>query len=492
MTGETARKLLLPAAIFAAFLSIFAFGDQALREFSSQALGRTFDYFPYVLAVGAWMSAAFLINRVINLFLWETLFTKLTGAQAPRLLTQLSGALVFFVAGLGIVGIVFNQSLTGVLAASGAMGIVVGLALQTMIRDVFSGVALNIERPFHIGDHISVFERGFMSVSGRVEEVNWRSTRLITPEGNLQVVPNSVLGMAVITNQSRPQPASEFELALAFDFGVESTRVLRILDAALKESVHAGGPVADPAPKAQIAAIDQNGVRYKVFFHSDGRNGGPGKIKHIVLDHVLHHLQKAGLTPAYPKQDTYSAPMPERLLDHFSHGPQLLARVSLFRGLNEGERNRLAKSMVLRNYGMGEVVIRHGDVGSSMFVLVEGLLEVLVPKKDSEAQHKVGKVRPGEFFGEMSLLTGLPRSATVVSATTAVVFEIAKEHIAPLLESRPSLADVLSTMAAERQVAMANTSSLSDAAPEKDVQTVADKILTGIRRFFGLALKPAA
>lgn len=148
--------------------------------------------------------------------------------------------------------------------------------------------------------------------------------------------------------------------------------------------------------------------------------------------------------------------------------------------------------MVLRNYGMGEVVIRHGDVGGSMFVLVEGLLEVLVPKKDSEAQHKVGKVRPGEFFGEMSLLTGLPRSATVVSATTAVVFEIAKEHIAPLLESRPSLADVLSTMAAERQVAMANTSSLSDAAPEKDVQTVADKILTGIRRFFGLALKPAA
>lgn len=492
MNGETARKLLLPAAVFAAFLSIFAFGDDALRDFSSQALGRTFDYFPYVLGVGAWLSAAFLLNRLVNVFLWETLFTKLTGAQAPRLLTQLSGALVFFVAGLGIVGIVFNQSLTGVLAASGAMGIVVGLALQTMIRDVFSGVALNIERPFHIGDHIAVFERGFQSVSGRVEEVNWRSTRLLTPEGNLQVVPNSVLGMAVITNQSRPAPASEFELTVAFDFGVESSRVLRILDAALKDAVQSGGPLADPAPRAQIAAIDQHGVRYKVLFHSDGRNGGIGKIRHMVLDHVLHHLQKAGLTPAYPKQDTYSAPMPERLLDHFSHGPQLLARISLFRGLTEAERNRLAKSMVLRNYHAGEVVIRHGDVGGSMFVLVEGLLEVLVPKKDSESQHRVGKVRPGEFFGEMSLLTGLPRSATVLAVTTAVAFEIAKEHVAPLLESRPSVAETLSTMAAERQVAMANTSVQSDAAPEKDVQTVADKILSGIRRFFGLALKPAA
>ena len=490
--SDTTRKLILPAGIFAAFISIFAFGDQAMRDISSEALGRTFDYLPSVLGIGAWLSAAFLVNRLVNLLLWETLFTKLTGAQAPRLLTQLSGAGIFFLAGLGIVGIVFGQSLTGILAASGAMGIVIGLALQTMIRDVISGVALNIERPFYIGDHITVFERGFQQVSGRVEEVNWRSTRLLTPEGNLQIVPNSVLGMAVITNQSRPAAASEFELALAFDFGVESARVLRILDAALRGSVQAGGPVADPAPRAQIAAIDPHGVRYKILFHSDGRNGGPGKIKHIVLDHVLHHLQKAGLTPAYPKQDTYSAPMPERLLDYISHGPQLLARVSLFRGLTEHERHRLAKSMVLRNLSAGEVVIRHGDIGSSMFVVVEGLLEVLVPKKGSETQHKVGSVRPGDFFGEMSLLTGHPRSATVVAATTAVAFEIAKDHMAAILDSRPSVAETLSTLAAERQVALGGTATQAEAAPEKDVQSVADKILTGIRRFFGLALKPAA
>jgi small-conductance mechanosensitive channel/CRP-like cAMP-binding protein len=489
----TARKLILPAAIFTVFVSIFAFGNDALREFSSRALGRTFDYLPYFLGVGAWLSAAFFANRLVNVFLWQTVFERLTGAQAPRLLTQLSGTLIFFFAVLGIIGIVFDRSLTGVLAASGAMGLVLGLALQTMIRDVFSGVALNIERPFQIGDFIQVTERGLIHGAGRVEEVNWRSTRLLTAEGSLQVIPNSVLGMLVITNFSRPTPASEYEIVVVLDFAVESSRVLRILNAAVKEAALAGGPLADPEPKAQIAGIDQTGVRYKVIYQSDGRRGAPGKIRHQVLDHILHHLQKAGLTPAYPKQDMFSAPMPERSLDAFSHGAQLLARVSLFRGLTDDERSDLADNMLPRQFGLGDVVIRAGDPGRSMFVLVEGVLEVSIPSKDGDAPVKVGRIRPGDFFGEMSLLTGDPRSATITAASGVVAFEIDKEHIAPILDARPALAEAIATVVAERQAVMANPLPGSEQkADARDVKSLTDRVLGGIRRFFGLALKPAA
>ena len=483
------RKLILPAFIFLVFVSIFAFGDTALREFSSNALGRTFEYFPYFLGIGAWLSAAFFCNRLVNIFLWATLFVRITGAQAPRLLMQLSGATIFFIAALGIVGIVFNRSLTGILTASGAMGLVVGLALQTMIRDVFSGVALNIERPFQIGDYISITERGLIHGGGRVEEGNWRSTRLLTSEGSIQTIPNSVLGTCVITNFSRPIPASEFEIAIVLDFSVESTRVLRILDAALKEAVLAGGPLAEPAPKARISAIDQAGVKYKLKYFIDPRRGGPGKMRHLVLDHVLHHLQKAGLTPAYPKQDTFSAPMPERALDYYAHGAQLLARVSLFRVLTQAERDGLASTMTLRHFSAGDLIIRHGDAGRSMFILVEGVLEVMVPAKDSDSTVKVGRVRPGEFFGEMSLLTGLPRSATVIAAASAVVFEISKDNIKPLLDSRPEIAETISTVAAERQVATANPTVEDAASQDSDVKTVAGRILEGIRRFFGLTLQ---
>ncbi len=490
---QTARKLFLPAAVFTAFVSIFAFGNDALREFSGRALGRTFDYLPYFLGIGAWMSAAFFANRVVNVFLWQTVFQRVTGAQAPRLLIQITGAAIFFLAALGIIGIVFNRSLTGVLAASGAMGLVLGLALQTMIRDVFSGIAINIERPFQIGDYVSVTERGLIHGGGRIEEVNWRSTRLLTAEGSLQVIPNSVLGLAVITNFSRPTNVSEFELVVVLDFSVDSSRVLRILDAALKEAVLSGGPLADPAPKARIAGIDEKGVRYKLKYHIDPRRGGPGKLRHQVLDHVLHHLQKAGLTPAYPKQDTFSAPMPERMLDVLSHGAQLLGRVSLFRGLTDDEREGLATNMTPRQFRAGDLVIRAGEAGRSMFVLVEGVLEVSVPSKDGDALVKVGRVRPGEFFGEMSLLTGDPRSATVVAASAAFAFEIGKEQLAPILDSRPSLAEAISAVVAERQVAMANPAAGPEAVPDaREIKSVADRILGGIRRFFGLQLKPAA
>ncbi len=491
----TARRLILPALIFTVFVSVFAFGNDALREFSSRALGRTWSYVPYFFGVGAWLSAAFFANRVVNVFLWQTVFERLTGTVAPRLLTQISGAAIFFLAALGIVGIVFNQSLTGILAASGAMGLVLGLALQTMIRDVFSGIALNIERPFQIGDYIHVTERGLVHGGGRVEEVNWRSTRLLTSEDSLQMIPNSVLGMCTITNFSRPTNTSEFEIVVVLDFHVESQRALRILDGALREAVLASGPLADPAPKARIAGIDQSGVRYKLKYHIDPRRGGPGKMRHQVLDHVLHHLQKAGLTPAYPKQDTFSAPMPERLLDHHAHGAQLLSRVSLFRHLTEEERAELARTMVLRTFTGGDAVIRHGDAGRSMFVLVEGVLEVSVPAKDGTATPiTVGRIRPGDFFGEMSLLTGDPRSATVVAASAAVAFEISKDDIAPLLNARPAIVEVISNVTAQRQVAMMSNPGATAGGPvaAADVKPVAERILAGICRFFGLSLRPAA
>ena len=449
---------------------------------------------PYFFGVGAWLSAAFFANRLVNVFLWQTVFERLTGTVAPRLLTQISGAVIFFLAALGIVGTAFNQSLTGILAASGAMGLVLGLALQTMIRDVFSGIALNIERPFQIGDYIHVTERSLLHGGGRIEEVNWHSTRLLTPEGSLQMIPNSAFGMYVITNFSRPTNTSEFELVVVLDFHVESQRVLRILYAALREAVLAGGPLAEPAPKSRIGGIEQSGVRYKLKYHIDPRRGRPGKMRHQVLDHVLHHLQKAGLTPAYPKQDTFSAPMPERLLEHHAHGAQLLNRVSLFRHLTEDERAELARTMVLRTFTGGDAVIRHGDAERSMFVLVEGVLEVSVPARDGGTTPiTVGRIRRGDFFGEMSRMTGDPRSATVVAANAAVAFEISKDDIAPLLDPRPAIAEIISNAAAQRQVAMSNPGGTdSGAVAAANVKPVAERILAGICRFFGLSLRPAA
>jgi small-conductance mechanosensitive channel/CRP-like cAMP-binding protein len=488
---SVAQRIALPGAIFLAFLSIFFFGDNAFREFGSQALGRTYEYLPVVLAVGAWMSAAFLCNRIANMVLWETILPRVTGAPTPRLLLQISGGMIFFVAIVGIVGIVFDQSVTGLLAASGAIGLVVGLALRSIILDLFCGIAMNVERPFQMGEYINVQSRGISNCSGRVEEVNWRSTRLLTSEGSMQIIPNSIIGSAVITNFSRPTPSSEFEQVVVLDFSIDSNRVLRILDAALKEAVLVGGVLPEPSPKARISAINETGVHYKVKYHIDPRKGGPGKMRHLVLDHVLHHLKKAGLTPAYPKQDTFTADMPTRELDYYAHGAELLSRMDLFRPLTDAERKRLSDDMVLRQFESGEEIIRHGQPGNSMFILVEGVLDVRAPVEGQDIPASIGRIRPGEFFGEMSLLTGAPRSATVVAAAPAVAFEIGKKPMAQLLESRPLVANAISKAVAERQLANSTRRMVEPEVVEKEVSNLAGRILNGILSFFGLSSKAA-
>jgi len=242
------RKILIPAAIFIASLTVLMFGDAAMRDFSARIVGKTLDFLPYAVGIVTWLSAAFLANRVINFVFWEGVVTKATGTPTPRLIVQISSFLIYLLAVTGIVGVVFERSVTALLTTSGAMGIVLGFAVRSLILDVFSGLSINIERPFVVGEYVQIHVRGVNNVFGRVEEVNWRTTRLLTPERYIQVIPNSVLGSAVISNFSRPSPIGEFEYVLTLDAAVDTERALRVLEAGLREAILAGGPLAEPEP----------------------------------------------------------------------------------------------------------------------------------------------------------------------------------------------------------------------------------------------------
>jgi small-conductance mechanosensitive channel len=135
------------------------------------------------IELGVWLAGAVLFNRLLTLVFWDSFVVKTLGRSAPRLIIQLTSVLVFLIAASGVLRFVFDQSIAALWATSGAIGIVVGLALKNLILDTFSGLAIHLERPFKVGDWINCHTR-MGEYIGRVEETNWRTTRLWTTGPN--------------------------------------------------------------------------------------------------------------------------------------------------------------------------------------------------------------------------------------------------------------------------------------------------------------------
>lgn len=483
------RPLVVPGLVVTVFIFGLLYEEEILRQFGIATIAQLKAIFPKVLGTGVWLSMAYLLNRILGVVLWDPLNRRV---PIPRLLRDVTAVLVYALAITGIVSAVFGQAIGPFWAASGAGAIVIGLALRNVILDIFIGLAMNFDRPFEIGDFIQVITGPMGGPSGKVVELNWRTTRLVTGEGNMVVIPNGKLGDMIVTNFSKPEPISEFEISVFLDFDVPSERALRVLNAAVKTVAGGNGVLDEPSPKARIRGVAAQGVEYKIKYFIDPRQAGPGKARHAVWQAVLDQLHRAGLQPATPKQDVFHAPRPQRQLDARSLDDRvaLLSRVELFQGLTADERAMLSERMKERLFKEGATVIKRGEEGSSMFILCEGLLNVMIALKPDQPETRVARLQAGMFFGEMSALTGEARSATIVAATDTLAFEITKDAIGELIQSRPEVAEVIGKAVAARKLrnteAAAKTGTVARAAEEKSMTA---QLVGKMVAFFGIKKK---
>ncbi len=452
------QPVLRSLLVLLVLLGIAWFTGDLLFDLSEQAISQSQKVLYYTLQCAIWLSGAYFINTLFNLVFWDRLFSAMLGdAQVPRLLKNVTGIIIFSIAITGIVGVVFQKPVTGIWATSGVVGIVVGLALQSMIRDIFVGLAVNIDKPYAIGDFITLHPTSLLKgagVRGLVQEITWRTTKLLTPESNILYVPNSVIGASILTNHSAPTNPSEFEVSITLGFNTDTARAKRILQAAALAVAADSGPVlASPAPKVRIASAKPEGIEYRIIFMAAR---SPGPAKDAVLSSVLEHMHQAGLSPSYPQRDLYVARMPQRALEGTSVQDRvnLLRRMEIFTPLTQEELQFLVETAIRRDIPQEQNLFIEGAEQAaqdySMYVLVEGLLHVFIAQE--EKRLRVGQIVPGEFFGEMSLLTGVPRSATITTVTDAVVYEITQKAMAELLHRRPELMSRLSDVMAERKL----------------------------------------
>lgn len=358
------------------------------------------------------------------------------------------------------------------LTTSAVGAVVIGFALQDTLGNMFAGLAIQVEKPFLVGHWVKV--GGF---EGRVQEVTWRATKLRTKSGSLAVVPNNIVSRDAVTNYSEPALPNRLEV----EVGATYLRPPNEVKAALREAL-AQAPVvlSDPPPDVLLVDFGSSAIVYRVrFWVSDFERDEAARDQ--VRSAIYYALDRHGIEIPWPIQVEYSRQ--ERPADTPANAQaraDVLRAVAVLAPLSDAERMTLAGASRERLFAGGEAIVREGDAGRSLFVIRDGAVRVSVEPGDRE----VARLERGAYFGEMSMLTGDRRTATVTAVADCRVLEITDEVFRPIAEGNPGVIEQIGRLALDRRKGLQETRDAAVAA-HAQIETPVS-LASRIRRFLRL------
>jgi small-conductance mechanosensitive channel/CRP-like cAMP-binding protein len=481
MEGNSFKKLAIQILLVLLAVVLIHF-ETGIRGFFASLGWEKLSRVNTTIGIFTWIACGWLASGLIQAFVWPNMEKRL-GYPPPKLLKSIVTTAIVLTIALSIFGFVLNAPISGLIAGSSVLAAVIGLAITRMISDVFSGVALSVERAYNLGDWLEIEMRSRPgSTVGKVVEINWRATRLLTNAYETVVIPNSDLARAKFINFSAPEKHYRAEIQVPLSHTVSPDRAKRILMAAM---LNTPGVMKEPKPEITLKKFDPRGVIWCLWYWVADYSQH-NKVLRAVHENVLNHLQVAGIDLSYNRVD--QCLVPAEALEQTRELPriELLKRIEIFEVMGEQPLARIARTMRKKEFEAKEFIVTQGDAGSSLFVVEEGLVNVLV--KDAKGKNKwVAHIQPGGFFGEMALLTGEPRTASVQAETETICYEIDKEILLPIFQETPELLENISEVMAARK---AQLRKIKKAAGEKSQEEQKEKtsLLQKMRNFFGIKL----
>jgi small-conductance mechanosensitive channel/CRP-like cAMP-binding protein len=449
LTFQTACLLGITALIAPSFGSPFS------PQFTSSDTARRI--WEQSLEAGWWfMAARIAVTAVRLVVVFES------RPRETQFLSDLLTGVIYLAALLAIFRFAFSLQVTALLATSGVIAIVLGLALQSTLSDVFSGLSIGLERPFKPGDFVWI-EGG---VEGRVTQINWRSTHFVNAETNLAIVPNSVIAKARLINRSEPTLVYRDTVVIRLDPAKETGLCTATLTAAVK-ACHA--PLRRPPPEVNCTGLHGDGNLYEIAYSvaaSDQVQGARNELFGSVQRHLYHQgvgIGTAGL------QAAPSPPAPTL--------NELLERSDLFGVLNKDARDALAPYFVESSLNEGDRLIEQGSVPDALFVIVAGAVELTV--KDGAAPFVVSLKGPGESLGVIGLVTSTEVTSTATALTPLRAYRLSKARIADAIHDEPTLATGIEALAKCGRAALRRDA----AAPEGEEAIKPELLLSRLRHF---------
>ena len=407
--------------------------------------------------------------------------------QTPRIVEDIvviGGYVLWGMVRLSYAGV----ELSSLVATSAVITAVLAFAMQDTLGNILGGLALQLDNSLEIGDWIKVDD-----LSGRVVEIQWRFTAILTRNGERVVIPNAQLmkgKFTVIGNGEGDAPGTgRWRRWIWFDIGYEVSPA-RVIQAVAEGTAEAriANVARTPAPSCVAMAFEAGSVRYALrYWLVDPQDDDP--TDSAVRCHLLATLQRNGWRIAIPDQSVHLVKDSEAHRQavwqrELARRLEALAGIELFASLDETERAKIAERLVYAPFARGDVITRQGATAHWLYILASGEAEVWWQPPQGE-RRLVSRLPPGSIFGEMGLMTGAPRAATVVAASDAECYRLDKASFEDIIHERQAIAESMAAILAQRQHAYGDAQEAFRKEQREPAVHRAD-ILQRMRDFFGL------
>ncbi len=403
----------------------------------------------------------------------------------PRIIQELITALAFIILIIGLLSFIgFN--LTGIFATSAILTAIIGFSLQDTLVNFMGGMSMELDNTVNVGDWIRVDK-----YEGRVKEIRWRQTSIETRDWDTVVIPNSMLikGQVVILGKRTNAPRQHrMWVYFNVDFRYSPTDVVDAVENALRAE-----PITHVAQDPQIHCIvfefKESYINYAVrYWLTDLALTDP--VNSVVRTRIFSALKRADIPLSIPAQSLFITEddAQHRARKHekeIAHRVEVLNNVELFHTLTEKEKCELAERLSVAPFVRSEAMTRQGAEAHWLYVITKGNAEVRVTVDGGGLSKHVADLKTGDFFGEMGMMTGEKRAATVIAATETECYRIDKEAFQTIVRRRPEIAEDISHVLARRRVELdAAREGLNEEAKHQRVKKTQNDMLNRIRDFF--------
>jgi len=426
------------------------------------------------------------VLNIAGVFLFDLVLDAIR-LKPPRIMRDLLLALAYLVVAITILS-KSGVDLTGIIATSAVITAVIGLSFQDTLGNLMGGMALQMERVIGVGDWIRIDGH-----EGVVKEIRWRQTSVETRNWDTVVIPNSVLMRSQVTVLGRRTGAPRQHRQWVYfnvDFRYSPTDVIDAVETALRAE-----PVPNIArePQANCVFMDykESYGNYAVrYWLTDLSVDDP--TNSIVRTRIYFALRRAGIPLSIPAHSLFiteddASRRERKSVEDIEHRVEALRRVDLFRTLTDDERRGLAAHLRFAPFVRGEAITRQGAEAHWLYLITKGKAEVRVSVDGDRLSEKVATLDTGDFFGEMGLMTGELRTATVIALSDVECYRLDREAFKETLQSRPEIAEDISTILARRRVELeATREDLNEETKKNRMRFHQGDLLRRIKNYFTL------
>ncbi len=339
-----------------------------------------------------------------------------------------------------------DVNLASLLTTSAVITVVIGLAVQATLNNFFSGLIIQAEQPFSIGDWLK-----FEDKEGRVVGISWKSTQLLTREQVLIYIPNAILASSTFSNFSRPNRKKIARIYIGLEYGVPYNKVKQVITEVVEQHPRV---LKQPRVNVRLVEYGDFAITYEIRVWHTSYAYEP-QLKADINQQLWYALRRNNIRIPFPIRDVFHGHIEREHRNDKSNAlkseaKKMIEQVPVLSPLSDDELSELSRNVTIERYGTGELIVREGEDGDSMYIIQSGVCEAMKTHESGRIEF-LSTMQPGDFFGEISLLTGEKRTASIKAVQDTSVIVIKKTVFSKIMIANPVISEQIGSVVLERQ-----------------------------------------